>query len=154
MTTYRWLGVASAALLFPLLALSDDQPSFQLPAHHMLQGAPPAGMYPMQAARLQKQGRVLVQFDISSEGRATGVAVIASEPSGVFDRSALSIVNAWKFDLPSDWAGSDASKHHYTFSVIYHLGPCPYANSCDGIGAFPADAAMVVTLQLGRPPSQ
>lgn len=154
MTIRTWLALASAIVLYPISALSDDQPSFKLPAHHMLQGAPPAGMYPMQAARLQQQGRVLVQFDISPEGRATGVAIIASEPTGVFDRSALSIVNAWKFDLPSDWSGSDASMHHYTFSVIYHLGPCPSTNSCDGIDAFPADAATVVTLQLGRPPSQ
>jgi TonB family protein len=146
------LILVSLAMLYSITGLSEDEPILRLPPYHVIQKGPPVGTYPMQAARLQQQGRVLVQFDISADGRAKGVTVVSSEPLGVFDKSASGIVSAWAFDLPPDWSGSEASKHHFTLSVIYHLGACPSVSTCDGIEAYPSDAQMAVTLQLsGRP---
>jgi TonB family protein len=138
------------ASLYSITSLSQDQPVFKLPPYHVIQRGPPVGMYPMQAARLQQQGRVLVQFDISAEGHAKNITVASSEPHGVFDKTASEMVGAWAFDLPAEWASSDASRHHYTLSVIYHLATCPSATSCDGIEAYPSDAQLAVTLQLPR----
>jgi TonB family protein len=150
MSIFGRLILVSVASLYAITSLSQDQLVLKLPPYHVIQRGPPVGMYPMQAARLQQQGRVLVQFDISAEGRATNITVVSSEPHRVFDKTASEMVGAWAFDLPADWAGSDASRHHYTLSVIYHLGACPSASSCDGIEAYPSDTQMAVTLQLPR----
>jgi TonB family protein len=150
MWIFNRLIFISVASLYAITSLSQDQAALKLPPYHVIQRGPPVGMYPMQAARLQQQGRVLVQFDISAEGRAKNITVVSSEPHGVFDKTASEMVGAWAFDLPADWAGSDASRHHYTLSVIYHLGACPSATSCDGIEAYPSDTQMAVTLQLLR----
>jgi TonB family protein len=63
--------------------------------------------YPTSARREGLEGRVLLGFDIMATGLAHNVSVIWSE-NRVFESSAVSLLKAAKFTLPSDWTSSDA----------------------------------------------
>lgn len=54
-------------------------------------------VYPAEAKNKGITGFVTIKLGISSSGAITDSIIVASEPAGVFDRSALSAVQSWKF---------------------------------------------------------
>jgi len=53
--------------------------------------------YPMDALRVGAQGSVILQLSIGADGTVTDARVVAATPEGVFEESALSAVQKWKF---------------------------------------------------------
>jgi protein TonB len=53
--------------------------------------------YPSEAKNKGITGYVTLKLGISSSGTITDSIIVASEPAGVFDQSALSAVQSWKF---------------------------------------------------------
>jgi TonB family protein len=104
--------------------------------------------YPMRAVRLSQQGRVLVEFAISPEGRAVDVTVAAAEPQGVFDDTVTSYIRGLQFDVPTNWEASGAALLKYHISFAFLLRPCRDGVPCDDIPQFPADSSVTIT----RPP--
>ncbi len=45
----------------------------------------------------EREGWVLAELDITTDGRATGARVLESFPAGVFDQAVLSAVTKWRF---------------------------------------------------------
>ncbi|MEM6584019.1 MAG: energy transducer TonB [Pseudomonadota bacterium] len=56
--------------------------------------------YPASAIRRGIEGYVDLLFDINASGKTENIRVIASEPSGIFDRAALRALAKWKYKVP------------------------------------------------------
>lgn len=54
-------------------------------------------VYPVQARAAGVEGRVVVRYDITREGRVVNAAVVSAEPTGVFEEAALAAVRSWRF---------------------------------------------------------
>ena len=61
----------------------------------LLSGAGP--VYPAEARASGLAGEVTVAYDVTVDGNVTNARVVASEPPGVFDASALATVASWRF---------------------------------------------------------
>ena len=57
--------------------------------------------YPRNAIRLGREGYVLIEFDVDTDGAVLDPYVIESEPTGVFDRAAIKAVRKWLYTPPS-----------------------------------------------------
>ena len=53
--------------------------------------------YPVAAAFKGISGWVLIRYHLDGSGKPSGVVAVDSEPKGVFDKSALRAVEAWRF---------------------------------------------------------
>ena len=60
-----------------------------------------APTYPRNAIRLGREGYVLIEFDVDTDGSVLDPYVLESEPTGVFERSAIKAVRKWLFSPPS-----------------------------------------------------
>jgi protein TonB len=58
----------------------------------------PAPDYPVEARRLRQQGVVLLEVEVSAEGRATGVRVLRSSGFSALDQAAMEAVRRWIFE--------------------------------------------------------
>ena len=56
--------------------------------------------YPRNALRMGREGYVLIEFDVDTDGSVLDPYVIESEPTGVFERSAIKAVRKWLFSPP------------------------------------------------------
>ncbi len=53
--------------------------------------------YPLHAKNSRLTGKVVLEFQISSDGTVSNVVVVTSEPEGVFDDAAVKAVSKWRF---------------------------------------------------------
>ena len=56
--------------------------------------------YPRNAIRLGREGYVLIEFDVDTDGAVLDPYVIESEPTGVFERAAIKAVRKFLYDPP------------------------------------------------------
>ena len=59
-----------------------------------------APTYPRNAIRMGREGYVLIEFDVDTDGSVLDPYVVESEPTGVFERSAIKAVRKWLFSPP------------------------------------------------------
>tara|TARA_B100000929_G_scaffold117089_1_gene92838 strand:+ start:766 stop:1104 length:339 start_codon:yes stop_codon:yes gene_type:complete len=59
-----------------------------------------APTYPRNALRMGREGYVLIEFDVDTDGSVLDPYVVESEPTGVFERSAIKAVRKWLFSPP------------------------------------------------------
>jgi len=57
--------------------------------------------YPRNAIRLGREGYVLIEFDVDTDGAVLDPYVIESQPTGVFERAAIKAVRKWLYTPPS-----------------------------------------------------
>lgn len=55
-------------------------------------------VYPQRAAERGTEGWVQVRFNISASGGVTDLEVVASEPTGVFEKAATAAVARWRYN--------------------------------------------------------
>ena len=120
---------------------------------HLKTPAPTAANYPLRAARLNQEGRVLVEFKISQEGRVTALAVTLAEPAGAFDAAALHYVRDLEFDVPTNWRTSGGTNQSFHFGFIFLLRPCLATGPCEEPTPYSADRSFWI-IQAPLPPSQ
>lgn len=81
-------------------AMSDVEQLAQRP-EVQLEGFLPVDLvtpeYPVRALQRGVEGRVKVEFDINTQGKAFNVRVVATSAKGVFDRAVLDALNASQF---------------------------------------------------------
>lgn len=56
-----------------------------------------APAYPPNAKRQRIEGRVVLEFTITSDGRVEDIEVVGSEPPNIFDREAIRAAQRWRF---------------------------------------------------------
>ena len=111
-----------------------------------LGGAGVGDYYPAAARRAQLQGRVLVEFGIGPSGRVIRARVTKEEPAGVFGKSAISIIDAYRF------AANTPATQKYRLSIVYALVPCPHPKPCQVPKAYPTmNMPIIVTAGIGWP---
>jgi len=77
--------------------------------------------YPAHAKSRGLQGRVLVEFQINRNGRATSEKILASDAPSMLQDSALSLVKSSIFDV----SGIDlADTMPFRVTVLFCLSPC------------------------------
>ena len=59
-----------------------------------------APTYPRNALRMGREGYVLIEFDVDTDGSVLDPYVVESEPTGVFERSAIKAVRKGLFSPP------------------------------------------------------
>ena len=57
--------------------------------------------FPRKALRLGKEGYVIVEFDVDTDGAVLDPYVVEASPQGVFERSAIKAVRKWVYMPPS-----------------------------------------------------
>ena len=57
--------------------------------------------FPRKALRLGKEGYVIVEFDVDTDGAVLDPYVVEASPQGVFERSAIKAVRKWVYVPPS-----------------------------------------------------
>lgn len=101
--------------------------------------------YPDAARGRDAEGRVLLGFDITDDGRAANVSVIWSE-NRMFDSSAVGLVRSVHFKVPTDWARTGALTR-WRLGVVYRLSP----GSCQSDAfAIPVQKVYITGSRLGR----
>lgn len=78
-------------------------------------------MYPSEARAAGVEGRVVVRYDITSEGRVVNAAVVSAAPSGVFEDAALAAVRSWQF-RPAVARGEAVAANDRVSEVTFRLG--------------------------------
>jgi outer membrane biosynthesis protein TonB len=119
--------------------------------------------YPVAAAKVGIQARVLVEFTISGIGKVDNVNVLVSEPdstatpvSGLpyaaqFDNSVRTALKDVKFEVPNDWESSGAALHRFQLSYVFKIDPCPASRVCvEPLAHESADDWMVISIQPRR----
>ena len=107
--------------------------------------------YPDKARQANQQGRALVEFEISPQGRVLEPMVTSSDPQGTFDSTALDYVRELVFEVPADWEASGAAHFKFYFGFVFLLRPCQAP--CREPEPYPADRSLMVTGKpLGTPP--
>ena len=56
--------------------------------------------FPRKALRLAKDGYVLVEFDIDTDGSVIDPYVVESEPAGLFERAAMKSIRKYLYEPP------------------------------------------------------
>jgi TonB family protein len=93
-------------------------------------------LYPAEAKRQGLTGRVLIEFQIDSNGSVTSEKILAADASSVIQAGALRLVQATKFDVSQP--GIDLATP-FRVSVLFCL---PH---CGNIVLFPGTEAVTVS---------
>ncbi len=140
--SHRSLARLSSALIASLSvcrpAWCEDTP---LPMPH---GQFPPLYYPSDARRLNKQGRLVVEFSIDGTGHTVDLRIAKSEAAAIFDRVALDAVRKARFKVPTDWEVSDAAGRKFSASFTFLLRPCDPKAPCEELEPFAADKTIVL----------
>ena len=78
-------------------------------------------VYPSEARAAGVEGRVLVRYDVTADGRVENAAVVSAEPSGVFENEALAAVRSWRF-RPSAKEGKPVAAPSRVSEVAFRIG--------------------------------
>ncbi len=76
--------------------------------------------YPRNAIRMGREGFVVVEFDVDSDGSVLDPYVLESEPTGVFERAAIKAVRKWLFTPPT-YNGVSVKINDVRAKVIFAL---------------------------------
>ena len=55
--------------------------------------------YPRKALRLEREGYVIIEFDVAQDGSVIDPYVLEGEPAGLFNRAAMKSMMAFQFKL-------------------------------------------------------
>ena len=78
-------------------------------------------VYPAEARADGVEGRVVVRYDVTREGRVVNAAVVSAEPSGVFEAAALAAVSTWRF-RPAVTRGEAVAARDRLSTLTFRLG--------------------------------
>jgi len=111
-------------------AIADDTPSTPAQWQHapereiINRNAP---LYPATAKRLGQEGRVVMAFDIRSDGLVANAAVVSSEEPAL-DSAALAVLANWRFAVG---AGGGSEGRPYRVGIAFCLQPSSQPTSFD-----------------------
>ena len=78
-------------------------------------------LYPPQARAAGVEGRVLVRYDVTVEGRVENARIDSAAPAGYFENAALDAVRSWRFRPPLE-RGKPAAAPNRVSEVAFKLG--------------------------------
>tara|TARA_B100000959_G_C14842215_1_gene566546 strand:- start:59 stop:415 length:357 start_codon:yes stop_codon:yes gene_type:complete len=78
-------------------------------------------VYPLVAKDRGVEGYVTVVYDVAVDGSVVNLAVLVSEPAGIFDQAALTAVGSWRFN-PRIIDGRAVAARRHQSTVTFKLG--------------------------------
>jgi TonB family protein len=63
--------------------------------------------YPVEAARNNVEGAVLLKFDINADGKTENIKVVNAKPAYVFDQEAITALSQWTYKVKNNQASRD-----------------------------------------------
>ncbi len=78
--------------------------------------------YREQSRRLGREGRIELEFNIRSDGKANHVAVLLADDRALA-RDARELLGAIRFDVPQDWQNSALGSARFRLGMVYCLPP-------------------------------
>lgn len=118
----------------------------KLPAYSISDAAKNRDWYPLPARWNGLEGRVLVGFDIGSDGRTKNISVIWAEDQ-VFAANTVQLLSVVRYHVPPDWASSGA-RRRWRLGFVYCLVPSGQSDEF----AIPVEKVTVSGSRLsGRP---
>lgn len=82
-------------LMASMLLLSCASPGSANRPLQLLSGSAP--VYPQALISRAVSGQVTLGYDVTAQGTVVNIRVVASEPSGLFDATAVQAVSSWVF---------------------------------------------------------
>ena len=95
----------------------------------LVKGADP--QYPLAARQAGVEGYVTLSYAVSTEGVVSQVAVVESQPAGVFDAAAIAAVQRWRYKAPQR-AGQSTAVERVTSTLRFALASSEEAGKYDG----------------------
>src|ERR1700733_9726193 len=117
------VAAISIILAFPIGGLADEADSTaarQPPLPKMKIGA--GIYYPDAAKRLGIEGKVIIGFDIATDGRATNVSLVSSDDT-IFEKPAMDLLKSATFELPKGENGEVIHETRYRLGMVFCLPP-------------------------------
>ena len=78
-------------------------------------------VYPPAAKAAALEGRVVVRYDVTAQGRVVNAVVDLAMPRGVFEEAALAMVRSWRFK-PLVEGGNAVDALNRVSEVVFKLG--------------------------------
>ena len=76
--------------------------------------------FPRKALRLAKDGYVLIEFDIDTDGSVIDPYVLEGEPAGLFNRAAMKSIRKWIYE-PSTYDGVPVQVNDVQVKINFNL---------------------------------
>tara|TARA_B000000475_G_C15630104_1_gene297020 strand:- start:113 stop:508 length:396 start_codon:yes stop_codon:yes gene_type:complete len=76
--------------------------------------------FPRKALRLGREGYVVVEFDIDTDGEVLDPYVVEATPQGVFERSAIKAVRKWVYEPPT-YEGQSVKANNVQVRLNFNL---------------------------------
>ena len=87
----------------------DVERSYQTPA-----------TYPRKALRLEREGYVIIEFDVAQDGSVIDPYVLEGEPAGLFNRAAMKSIRKWIYE-PSTYDGVPVQVNDVQVRINFNL---------------------------------
>ena len=76
--------------------------------------------FPRKALRLGREGYVVVEFDVDTDGAVLDPYVVEATPQGVFERSAIKAVRKWVY-IPPSFNGQSVKANNVQVRLNFNL---------------------------------
>ena len=76
--------------------------------------------YPRKALRLEREGYVIIEFDVAQDGSVIDPYVLEGEPAGLFNRAAMKSIRKWIYE-PSTYDGVPVQGNDVQVRINFNL---------------------------------
>ncbi len=76
--------------------------------------------YPRKALRLEREGYVIIEFDVAQDGSVIAPYVLEGEPAGLFNRAAMKSIRKWIYE-PSTYDGVPVQVNDVQVRINFNL---------------------------------
>ena len=76
--------------------------------------------YPRKALRLEREGYVIIEFDVDQDGSVIDPYVLEGEPAGLFNRAAMKSIRKWIYE-PSTYDGVPVQVNDVQVKINFNL---------------------------------
>ena len=76
--------------------------------------------YPRKALRLEREGDVIIEFDVAQDGSVIDPYVLEGEPAGLFNRAAMKSIRKWIYE-PSTYDGVPVQVNDVQVRINFNL---------------------------------
>ena len=112
---FSFSSVSSWAAIIDIGYVGEDETEIEITRGYAKQPT-----FPRKAIRLGKEGYVVVEFDIDTDGAVLDPYVVVAVPQGVFERAAIKAVRKWVYEAPT-YNGQSVKANNVQVKLTFSL---------------------------------
>ena len=112
---FSFSSVSSWAAIIDIGYVGEDETEIEITRGYSKQPT-----FPRKAIRLGKEGYVVVEFDIDTDGAVLDPYVVVAVPQGVFERAAIKAVRKWVYESPT-YNGQSVKANNVQVKLTFSL---------------------------------